>query len=116
MFCIEKTLLVLASVGGGAPVTVPNVAYPMRSRIQLYSNQNETIYHSRGSLEILDKFVSTVVPVYLTSFKQLLTCRRLKAYFKNSMSCRLVNTILVLSQSSIPDLSFSKSNNEDVSI
>lgn len=30
------------------------------------------------------------------------------------MSCRLVNTILVLSQSSIPDISFSDLNDKDV--
>lgn len=66
------------------------------------------VYNSRGSLEMFDMFVSTVVPVYLSGSEQLLQCKACEAYFKNSMSVRLVNTMLVLSQSSIPDISFSE--------
>ena len=57
----------------------------------------------RGSFPMLEKLGSTVVPVYLSIISRIELFAALRTlYFRNSINERLVKTMLVESQSSIP--------------
>ena len=57
----------------------------------------------RGSFEMLLKFVSTVVPVYLIGIVKCVNERKGRTHFRNSINDLLVKMMLVASQSNMPN-------------